>query len=92
MAWLLVYRARAALGGQVDLDEVQAELTRAREAVAVEAWWWMGEAAAAHRVPRWVDAAADLVQQLAAQSGSRGPQLRGWAADRLDLWQVAANR
>jgi len=92
VAWLLVFRARAALGEPVDLDRVLAELTRTREAVAVEAWWWMGEAAAAHRVPRWVDAASDLVQQLAAQSGPRGPQLRAWAAGRLDSWQVAANR
>jgi len=90
VARLLAHRAKAALGDPVDLDRVQADLDATRESVALEAWWWIGESAAAHRVPRWVDEAAVAVQTLASQSGEDGATLERVAARRLDAWRTTA--
>ena len=90
VARLLVHRARAAVGEPVDLDVVESDLAAVRRAVGIEAWWWVGEAAAAHRVPAWVDRAAAAVHELARDAGERGPALRSAAAIRLDSWRAAA--
>jgi hypothetical protein len=90
VARLLVHRALAGLGEPVDLDAVQADLDAARDAVAVEAWWWIGDSAAAHGVRRWVDDAAEAVASLARESGDRAPALHRAAATRLDAWRSAA--
>lgn len=90
VARLLVHRARAALGDAVDLDVVAVDLDAARRAVAIEAWWWTGESAAAHHVSRWVDVAAAQVDDLGSNAGARGPALRSAASSRLDEWRTAA--
>ncbi len=51
VARVLAHRARRELGLPVDLDTVAADLDRVEAAVAVEAWWWTGETAAAFRGP-----------------------------------------
>jgi DNA-binding SARP family transcriptional activator/tetratricopeptide (TPR) repeat protein len=90
VARLLVHRSRAHLGEPVDLDSVEQDLAQATRAVAIEAWWWMGESAAAHRVPAWVDRAADQMVSIARQSGARGPALLAAGAPRLEAWKAAA--
>ena len=90
VARLLTHRAQAALGDPVDLDRVQADLDATRDAVALEAWWWIGESAAAHKVRRWVDDAADAVHTLASESGHQGATLERAAATRLDAWRATA--
>jgi hypothetical protein len=90
VARLLVHRARASLGQSVDLDAVQADLDATRDAVALEAWWWIGESAAAHRVRRWVDDAADAAASLARESGDHAAALERASSSRLDAWRAAA--
>jgi tetratricopeptide (TPR) repeat protein len=90
VARLLVHRAHAALGRTVDLDLVQADLDAARDAVAIEAWWWIGESAAAHGIPRWVDDAAESVASLARASGVHAAALERASAPRLAAWRSAA--
>jgi len=90
VARLLIHRARALLRDTVDLDAVAADLETVRQAVAIEAWWWTGEAAAAHRVARWVDQAASQVDDLAAAAGPRGPAMHRAAGRRLDAWRAEA--
>ncbi len=89
-ARLVAHAARAALGERVDLDAVQSDLDVVAGAVALEAWWWIGESAALHRVPAWVDRAAGLVDSLAEQSAERGDTLRHVGAVSLDRWAAAA--
>jgi tetratricopeptide (TPR) repeat protein len=91
VARLLVHRARAALGEPVDLGAVAIDLVAVRQAVAIEAWWWTGESAAAHHVPQWVDKSADQVEELAGHAGARGRALRSAAAARLETWRAAAD-
>jgi len=86
----VAHAARAALGERVDLDAVQSDLDVVAGAVALEAWWWIGESAALHRVPAWVDRAAGLVDSLAEQSAERGDTLRHVGAVSLDRWAAAA--
>jgi len=89
VARLLVHRARARLGEPVDLDAVQADLDATRTSVALEAWWWIGDSAAAHGVRRWVDDAADAVASLARESGDHAAGLERASATRLDAWRAA---
>jgi hypothetical protein len=92
VARLVSHRARVALGEQVDLDIVAGDLRVVAEAVALEAWWWIGESAAAHKVPGWVDLAATRMLELSANAGQRGEALRLAASPRLDGWQAEAGR
>ena len=78
------------MGRTVDLDLVQADLDAARDAVAIEAWWWIGESAAAHGIPRWVDDAAESVASLARASGDHAADLERSSAARLEDWRSAA--
>jgi DNA-binding SARP family transcriptional activator len=89
VARLLVHRARAYLGERVDLDVVQTDLDATRAAVALEAWWWIGETAAAHGVRRWVDDAAEAVAALSRESGEHSTTLESASATRLDAWLAA---
>jgi DNA-binding SARP family transcriptional activator/tetratricopeptide (TPR) repeat protein len=90
VARLLVHRSHTALGEPVSLDLVEQDLAQARRAVAIEAWWWTGESAAAHQVPAWVDRAADQVDSIAREAGARGPALITAAAPLLEAWRTAA--
>jgi DNA-binding SARP family transcriptional activator/tetratricopeptide (TPR) repeat protein len=85
---VLRHRARRALGLPVDLDIVAADLELVEASVAVEAWWWTGEAAADFAVPAWLDRAAERAERLARQAGEHAGTLRQTAARRLDQWQA----
>ena len=88
VARVLARRARRALGLPVDLDAVAADLDLVEGSVAVEAWWWTGEAAADFAVPAWLDVAADRAERLARQAGDHADGLRRAAARRLDGWRA----
>ena len=75
-----------------DLDAVAADLDLVEKAVAVEAWWWTGEAAADFAVPAWLDVAAARAERLARQAGEHAETLRRTAARRLDEWQALSAR
>jgi hypothetical protein len=92
VARVLAHRARRALRLPVDLDAVAADLDLVEESVAVEAWWWTGEAAADFAVPAWLDLAADRAERLGRQAGEHAGTLRGAAARRLDEWRAVSER
>ena len=92
VARVLAHRARRALRLPVDLDAVAADLDLVEESVAVEAWWWTGEAAADFAVPAWLDVAADRADRLARQAGEHAGALRRAAARRLDDWRAVSER
>ena len=92
VARVLAHRARRALRLPVDLDAVAADLDLVEESVAVEAWWWTGEAAADFAVPAWLDVAADRAERLARQAGEHDGTLRRAAARRLDGWRAVSER
>ena len=92
VARVLNHRARRALGLPVDLGEVAADLDRLEGAVAVEAWWWTGEAAADLGVLAWLDVAADRAERLARSAGEYGDTLRRAAARRLEAWRTPEAR
>jgi hypothetical protein len=76
----------------VDLDAVAADLDLVEKSVAVEAWWWTGEAAADFAVPAWLDVAAGRAERLARQAGEDAGTLRRAAARRLDGWRAVSER
>jgi AAA ATPase domain/Bacterial transcriptional activator domain len=88
VARVLKHRARRALGLPVDLGAVAADLDLIRASVAVEAWWWAGQAAADFSVPAWLDDAAEQAGRLARQAGDHADTLRRAAAQRLDGWRA----
>jgi DNA-binding SARP family transcriptional activator/tetratricopeptide (TPR) repeat protein len=88
VARVLKHRARRALGLPVDLDAVATDLDAVEGSVAVEAWWWTGEAAADFAVPAWLDVAAERTERLARQAGDYADTLRRAAARCLDRWQA----
>jgi tetratricopeptide (TPR) repeat protein len=90
VARVLAHLARAALGLPADLDAAAADLDLLEGAVAVEAWWWTGEAAAALSAPALLDRAADRAERLARQAGDHADVLREVAGQRLDRWRAAA--
>jgi hypothetical protein len=92
VARVLAHRARRALRLPVDLDAVAADLDLVEGSVAVEAWWWTGEAAADFAVPAWLDVAADRAERLARQAGEHADTLRRAAARRLDDWRAVSGR
>ena len=90
VARVLTHRARRALRLPVDLDAVAADLDLVEESVAVEAWWWTGEAAADFAVPAWLDLAADRAERLARQAGEHaGHAAAAPRRRRLDSWRAA---
>jgi tetratricopeptide (TPR) repeat protein len=92
VAGLVAHRASAALGEPVDLDDVEADLATVESSVELEAWWWIGEAAATHRVPLWVDRAATAAATLSGRAGRRGDALLMAAAPLLERWRTSADR
>jgi hypothetical protein len=90
VARVLAHRARRALGLPVDLGAVAADLDLLEGAVAVEAWWWTGEAAAELSAPGLLDRAADRADRLARQAGDHADVLRAEAGRRLERWRAAA--
>jgi len=89
VARVLKHRARRALRLPVDLETVASDLDLVEGSVAVEAWWWTGEAAADFAVPAWLDVAAARAERLARQAGDYADTLRRAAARRLDGWRAA---
>ena len=90
VARVLGHRARRALGLPVDLAAVAADLDLLEGAVAVEAWWWTGEAAAELSAPGLLDQAADRAERLARQAGDHADVLRAEAGRRLAHWRAMA--
>ena len=90
VARVLGHRARRALGLPVDLAAVAADLDLLEGAVAVEAWWWTGEAAAELSAPGLLDQAADRAERLARQAGDHADVLREEAGRRLERWRATA--
>jgi DNA-binding SARP family transcriptional activator len=92
VARVLKHRARRALGLPVDLDAVAADLELVERSVAVEAWWWTGEAAADFAAPAWLDVAAARAERLARAAGDYADTLRRAAGRRLDRWRALSER
>ena len=88
VARVLGHRARRALGLPVDLAAVAADLDLLEGAVALEAWWWTGEAAAELSAPGLLDRAADRAERLARQAGDHADVLREEAGRRLARWRA----
>jgi len=89
VARLLRHRASRALGQPVDAGAVAADLDLLDASVAIEAWWWTGEVAAACGNPAWLDRAADRAGRLARQAGGYADGLRKAADQRLLAWRAA---
>jgi DNA-binding SARP family transcriptional activator len=89
VARLLRHRASRALGQPVDAGAVAADLDLLDASVAIEAWWWTGEVAAAFGNPAWLDRAADRAGRLARQAGGYADGLRRAADQRLLAWRDA---
>jgi DNA-binding SARP family transcriptional activator len=89
VARLLRHRAARALGQPVDADAVAADLDLLDASVAIEAWWWTGEVAAACANPAWLDRAAERADRLARQAGGYADALRREAEQRLLAWRAA---
>ncbi len=90
VARLLGHRARRALGLPVDLGLAAADLELIQASVAIEAWWWTGEAAAELSVPGWLDRAAGSAARLAGSAGDYAGVLQRAADQRLSRWQALA--
>ena len=89
VARLLRHRASRALGQPVDAGAVAADLDLLDASVAIEAWWWTGEMAAAAGNPAWLDRAADRAGRLARRAGGYADGLRRVADRRLQDWRAA---
>jgi DNA-binding SARP family transcriptional activator len=89
VARLLRHRASRALGQPVDAAAVAADLDLLDASVAIEAWWWTGEVAAAVGNPAWLDRATDRAGRLAGQAGGYADGLRRAADQRLLAWRAA---
>jgi DNA-binding SARP family transcriptional activator len=91
-ARIVRHLAARAAGLPVSLDAVTADLDLVQSSVAIEAWWWTGEAAAQFGVPAWPDRAGQQAARLAGNSGSHADTLRQHAAARMRTWQAAKPR
>jgi DNA-binding SARP family transcriptional activator len=89
-ARVLSHRANRCLGVPIDMDAVEADLGELAASVAIEAWWWTGDAAADFGVPAWLERAARLVGRLAGQAGPHSGSLRREADKRMEQWELAA--
>jgi hypothetical protein len=87
-ARIVRHLAGHAAGQRVSLDTVAVDLDRLERAVAIEAWWWTGEAAAALGVPAWLDRAGDQAARLADNAGQLAGTVRQHAAERIRGWQA----
>jgi DNA-binding SARP family transcriptional activator len=91
-ARILRHLAGHAVGQPVSLDAVGSDLELLEGAVAIEAWWWTGEAAAEFGVPAWLDRAGQQAARLAANAGPHADTLRQYATDRITAWEAARPR
>jgi DNA-binding SARP family transcriptional activator len=91
-ARILRHLAGHAAGLPVSLDAVAGDLDLLESSVAIEAWWWTGDAAAEFGVPAWLDRAERQAARLAGNSGSHADILRQHAAARMRIWQAATPR
>ncbi len=91
-ARLVAHRARAALGGPVDLDRAWQDLAALEQAVRVEAWWWAGETGAALGQSRWLARSEQLAADLARVGGAHADALRAEADRRLADWRALSVR
>ena len=82
VARLLRHRACHALGMPVELDAVAADLDLLDRSVALEAWWWTGDAAADFAVTAWHDRALADAGRLASQAGPHAGRLQRAAEQR----------
>ena len=89
-ARVLADRANRSLGVPVEMNAVEADLDELAASVAIEAWWWIGDAAADFHVPAWLDRAARLADRLADQAGPHAGPLRREAERRMQRWESAA--
>jgi hypothetical protein len=89
VARLLRHRAGRALGQPVDPGVVAADLDALDAAVAIEAWWWTGDVAAAFASPDWLARAEERAARLAGQAGDYADVLRQAAGKRLQAWRAA---
>jgi DNA-binding SARP family transcriptional activator/tetratricopeptide (TPR) repeat protein len=87
-ARVLGHRAGRRLGNPVNMGAVEADLEELAAAVAIEAWWWTGDAAADFGVPAWLDRAARLAGRLADHAGPHAATLRREADKRMQQWKL----
>jgi tetratricopeptide (TPR) repeat protein len=92
VAGLLRHRAMRALGQPPDLDAISGLLDVLDDSVAIEAWWWTGDMAAAVGCESWIDRAADRAERLARQAGPHAATLRDAAERRMAGWRLAARQ
>ena len=90
VARLLRHRACHALGMPVELDAVAADLDLLDRCVALEAWWWTGDAAADFAVAAWHDRALADAGRLAGQAGPHAGRLQRAAQQRRYGLRAAA--
>ena len=88
-ARILRHRAAAVAGQPVDLAAADADLRELEQSMAIEAWWWTGEAAADLGMPAWLDRAAAQAARLAAGAGEHAGTLQRYADARMRQWQRA---
>ncbi|HEY2834539.1 MAG TPA: BTAD domain-containing putative transcriptional regulator [Sporichthyaceae bacterium] len=89
-ARLLAARARRRLGVPIDLDKIAADLAEIERTVAIEAWWWVGDAGADLRVTDWVDRAEASGRRLAADCGERSALALAHVAQQAAQWRRGA--
>jgi hypothetical protein len=89
-ARLLAARSRRRLGAPIDPDKIVSDLTEIERTVAVEAWWWVGEAGADFGVSEWIDRAEASGRRLAADCGDRSAQALRHIAQRAAQWRRSA--
>jgi len=87
---LLEHRARHRLGMPVPPAELDRDLAAVEAAVALEAWWWIGETTAELDVPGGQDRAASALARLEAAAGPYRDSLRALASRRFETWAATA--
>ncbi|MCW2857904.1 MAG: putative DNA-binding protein [Marmoricola sp.] len=85
---LLVHRAHAMLGVEVDPEVAGRDLDEVENAVRIEAWWWAGETGAALGWDHWVRRAETLAAELARSAGPCAEALHTDADRRLADWRL----
>lgn len=88
VAAVLCHLAGAGAGEAVDRARVVADLDAVRSSVAIEAWWWTGETAAALGDRSLLTRAASLVADLAPACGEHADALRAEADRRIARWSL----
>ena len=92
VARLTMHLADRELDLPVDLSDVEADLDLLDRSLAIEAWHWTGEIAAAFSQADWLARAEDRAHTLAAGAGDQADRLRRAATARLAAWRKASQR